>query len=157
MTSTPSPQAPRPAPLKRTDFKAFLDIPTRWMDVDIYGHVNNVQYLSFFDTAVNSWYIANGLLDPVKGTEIFLVVETGCHYFSEITFPDTVTAGLRIEKLGSSSVVFRVGLFAGEASETAAHGCFVHVLVDRRERRPTPISEQKRNVLAQLTAAPGTA
>ncbi len=151
MTSTMSPQTSRPAPLRRTDFKAFLTIPTRWMDVDIYGHVNNVQYLSFFDTAVNSWYVENGLLDPVKSSEIFLVVETGCHYFAEITFPDTVTAGLRIERLGSSSVVFRVGLFTGEALETAAHGRFVHVLVDRPTRRPLPISEQKREVLESLT------
>ncbi len=151
MTSTQSQQSSRPVPLKRSEFKEFLDIPTRWMDVDIYGHVNNVQYLSFFDTAVNSWYVANGLLDPVKSSEIFLVVETGCHYFAELTFPDTVCAGLKIEKLGSSSVVFRVGLFSGEALETAAHGRFVHVLVDRATKRPVPISDQKREVLEGLT------
>lgn len=122
------------------------------MDVDIYGHVNNVQYLSFFDTAVNSWYVEKGLLDPVHSREIFLVVETGCNYFAELTFPGVVSAGLRIEKLGSSSVVFRVGLFAGDAAGTAAHGRFVHVHVDRETRRPTPIPEEKRLILAGLTA-----
>jgi acyl-CoA thioester hydrolase len=150
MTDTPPRQPARPVPLKRSDFRAFVDIPTRWMDVDIYGHVNNVQYLSFFDTAVNSWYVDNGLLDPVKSPEIFLVVETGCHYFSELTFPGVVTAGLKIEKLGGSSVIFRVGLFAGDAIETAAHGRFVHVHVDRETRRPSPIGDEKRQILATL-------
>jgi acyl-CoA thioester hydrolase len=152
MKSTNQPKANRPTPLLRRDFNAFQEIPTRWMDVDIYGHVNNVQYLSFFDTAVNSWYVTNNILDPVKSSEIFLVVETGCHYFAELTFPDVVSAGLKIEKLGSSSVVFRVGLFAGDADETAAHGRFVHVHVDRKTRRPVPISEQKRAVMTSLVA-----
>nr|WP_282449278.1 thioesterase family protein [Roseibium sp. CAU 1639] len=141
----------RPEPMNRSEFKSFQQIPTRWMDVDIYGHVNNVQYLSFFDTAVNSWYVDQGLLDPIHSRDIFLVVETGCNYFSELTFPGVVSAGLRIEKLGSSSVVFRVGLFAGEASSTAAHGRFVHVHVDRQTRRPTAIPEEKRLILASLT------
>lgn len=152
MSSTVYPQGERPFPLLRSDFKAFQDIPTRWMDVDIYGHVNNVQYLSFFDTAVNGWYVANKLLDPRNSQEVFLVVETSCHYFAELTFPSTVSAGLRIEKLGSSSVVFRVGLFAGEEMETAAHGRFVHVLVDRQTRRPVPMSEKTRAILSSLTA-----
>ncbi len=152
MNLTDNPQSTRPVPLNRSQFKTFIQIPTRWMDVDIYGHVNNVQYLSFFDTAVNSWYVDNNLLDPVHSREIFLVVETGCHYFSELTFPGVVSAGLKIEKLGSSSVVFRVGLFSGEASETAAHGRFVHVYVDRNNRRPLPIPEAKRLVLETLTA-----
>jgi len=152
MNSTGHPPPARPTPLKRTEFKAFQQIPTRWMDVDIYGHVNNVQYLSFFDTAVNAWYIANGLLDPVESPEVFLVVETGCHYFAELTFPSVVSAGLRIEKLGSSSVVFTVGLFSGEQPETAAHGRFVHVHVDRATRRPVPINDEKRAVLSSLLA-----
>ena len=152
MNSTGYPQSERHFPLLRSDFKAFQDIPTRWMDVDIYGHVNNVQYLSFFDTAVNGWYVANKLLDPRNSQEVFLVVETGCHYFAELTFPSTVSAGLKIEKLGSSSVVFRVGLFAGEEKETAAHGRFVHVLVDRLTRRPVPMPEKTRAILSSLTA-----
>lgn len=147
-----SPVADRPVPLCRSEFMTFQEIPTRWMDGDIYGHVNNVQYLSFFDTAVNSWYVANNLLDPANGSEVFLVVETGCHYFAELTFPEVISAGLRIEKLGSSSVVFRVGLFTGDNEKTSAHGKFVHVHVDRTTRRPTPISEQKRAVLSGLMA-----
>ncbi len=150
MNSTSYPQAERQHPLSRSDFKAFRDIPTRWMDVDIYGHVNNVQYLSFFDTAVNGWYVANGLLDPRTSPEVFLVVETGCHYFAELTFPSVVSAGLKIEKLGSSSIVFRVGLFAGKEPKTSAHGRFVHVLVDRKTRRPMPISENARGILSSL-------
>jgi len=152
MNSGTHPQSARPTPLKREDFIAFMEIPTRWMDVDIYGHVNNVQYLSFFDTAVNGWYVANDILDPANSSEIFLVVETGCHYFSELTFPTSVTAGLKIEKLGSSSVIFRIGLFSADDPETAAHGRFVHVHVDRISRRPTPIPEQKRKALTSLTA-----
>ena len=151
MTSTGHPQAARPQPMQRSEFKDFQHIPTRWMDVDIYGHVNNVQYLSFFDTAVNGWYIENDLLDPIHSHEIFLVVETGCHYFAELVFPTVVTAGLKIEKLGSSSAVFRVGLFAGEEAQSAAHGRFVHVHVDRKSRRPVPISDAKRRILTSLT------
>lgn len=152
MKSTGYPQDGRPTPLSRSAFPAFQEIPTRWMDVDIYGHVNNVQYLSFFDTAVNGWYVANDLLDPRTSSEVFLVVETGCHYFSELTFPATVFAGLRIEKLGSSSVVFRVGLFAGKEDRTAAHTRFVHVLVDRKTRRPVQIPEAARGILTSLMA-----
>jgi len=116
----------------------------------MYGHVNNVQYLSFFDTAVNSWYIENGLLDPVRGATVFLVAETGCNYFAELLFPSIVSAGLRIEQIGKSSVVFRVGLFSGEDLQTAAHGCFVHIHVDRQTRRPVPISDKTRKVLETL-------
>ncbi len=152
MNSTSYPQDARPTPLSRSAFPVFQEIPTRWMDVDSYGHVNNVQYLSFFDTAVNGWYVANGLLDPRTGSEVFLVVETGCHYFSELTFPSTVFAGLRIEKLGSSSVVFRIGLFAGKEDQTAALGRFVHVLVDRESRRPVRISDRARGILSSLMA-----
>ncbi|MCV0429576.1 MAG: acyl-CoA thioesterase [Roseibium sp.] len=140
----------RPTPFRRAEFNVFQEIPTRWMDVDIYGHVNNVEYLSFFDTAVNGWYVANKLLDPRHGSEVFLVVETGCHYFAELTFPSVVSAGLKIEKLGSSSVVFRVGLFADENEETAAHGRFVHVYVDRQTRRPAAIPDKARHVLSAL-------
>ena len=152
MNSQDNPQCLRPGPLSRTDFKDFREIPTRWMDVDIYGHVNNVEYLSFFDTAVNGWYVANGLLDPRHSSEVFLVVETGCHYFAELKFPSIVSAGLRIEKLGSTSVVFRIGLFADQCEKTAAHGRFVHVLVDRESRRPVIIPEETREILSGLMA-----
>ena len=120
------------------------------MDVDIYGHVNNVQYLSFFDTAVNGWYIDNGLLDPATSKEIFLVVETGCQYFSELNYPETITAGIGIEKIGSSSVIYKIALFRAEADTAAAQGRFVHVLVDRDSRRPIQINDEKRAVLSTL-------
>ncbi|MEP2707356.1 MAG: thioesterase family protein [Roseibium sp.] len=142
----------RPTPLDRSHFTAFQDIPTRWMDVDIYGHVNNVQYLSFFDTAVNGWYISNQILDPANSSTVFLVAETSCHYFSELMFPGIVSAGLRIEKLGRSSIVFNVGLFSGNEPNTAAHGRFVHVHVDRENRRPVLIPDKKRSVLDLLVA-----
>ncbi|MTI42374.1 acyl-CoA thioester hydrolase [Roseibium hamelinense] len=143
----------RPTPLARGHFRAFRKIPTRWMDVDIYGHVNNVQYLSFFDTAVNGWYIDKGLLDPRSSQQIFLVVETGCNYFAELVYPETVEAGLLIEKIGSSSVTYRVGLFREGHGNTAAHGRFVHVLVDRQTRRPTPIPAHFKAAFDELSSS----
>ncbi len=140
----------KPVPLTRSGFSVFRDIPTRWMDVDIYGHVNNVQYLSFFDTAVNGWYVDEGLLDPARSEEIFLVVETGCQYFAEFVFPERVTAGIGIERIGSSSVVYTIALFKEGQQSAAAQGRFVHVLVDRDNRRPTPIREEMRTALSRL-------
>ena len=142
--------AGRPSPMDRKQFPELRDIPTRWMDVDIYGHVNNVQYLSFFDTAVNSWYVERKLLDPRSSETIFLVVETSCHYFAELVFPETLTAGLRVEKLGSSSVVYTIALFKEGEATAAAQGRYVHVLVDRKSRRPMPISTEMREILAAL-------
>ncbi|EFO29469.1 thioesterase protein [Roseibium sp. TrichSKD4] len=147
---TSSQTADRPVPASRDTFRAFSTLPTRWMDVDIYGHVNNVQYLSFFDTAVNGWYVKQGLLDPRTSRSVFLVVETGCHYFQELVFPETITAGLRISILGSSSVVYSIGLFKEDGEATAALGRFVHVLVDRETRKPTPIEGRLRNKLTSL-------
>lgn len=141
----------RPVPLTRSGFKVFREIPTRWMDVDIYGHVNNVQYLSFFDTAVNGWYVDEGLLDPAGSQEIFLVVETGCQYFAELIFPERVTAGIRVEKIGSSSVIYTIALFKEGQPAAAAQGRFVHVLVDRESRRPVRINDRWRDALERLT------
>ncbi|MBD8894322.1 acyl-CoA thioesterase [Roseibium litorale] len=148
MTSFPKPE--RPQPLLRPAFPVFRDIPTRWMDVDIYGHVNNVQYLSFFDTAVNGWYVEQGLLDPRSSPTVFLVVETGCHYFSELIFPETIRAGIRIERIGSSSVVYQIGLFQDGKEKPAAQGRFVHVHVGRETRRPIPIPAEMRDKLNLL-------
>jgi len=119
--------------------------------VDIYGHVNNVVYLSYFDTAVNGWYIEQGILDPRQSKNVFLVVETSCQYFSEITFPQSVTAGIRIEKLGNSSISYAIGLFKDHENETSAQGTFVHVQVDRLSRRPVPIGASARTVLEAVT------
>ncbi|WP_150523444.1 acyl-CoA thioesterase [Roseibium sediminis] len=150
MTNADQHKAPRPTPLSRDQFRNFSTIPTRWMDVDIYGHVNNVQYLSFFDTAVNSWLVRQGLLDPANSPTVFLVVETGCHYFEELKFPEIIDAGLKIEKIGSSSVIYSIGLFREGANTTAALGRFVHVLVDRKERKPVTICGPMQDKLSEL-------
>ncbi len=126
----------RSAPPVRSNFAHFISITTRWMDNDVYGHVNNVVHYSLFDTAVNRWLIEHGALDIHAGAVIGLVVETHCNYFASITFPQTVHAGLRVARVGGSSVRYEVGLFADDAQEAAALGYFVHVYVARDTRRP---------------------
>ena len=137
----------RTAPGTRTDYRAFRTIQTRWMDNDVYGHMNNVVHYSLFDTAVNEWLIDNMVLDIHAGSQIGLVVETGCRYFAEMAFPDIVTAGIRVAKLGSSSVRYEVGLFRNEDQSAAAEGFFVHVYVDRETRRPKVLGEKLRGAL----------
>ncbi|WP_164963843.1 thioesterase family protein [Rubrivivax sp. JA1026] len=129
----------RPQPLPRSHYPRFDSITTRWMDNDVYGHVNNVVYYSFFDTAVNRWLIDAGALDMHAGEVIGLVVETQCHYFAPLAFPQRVDAGLRVAHLGRSSVRYEVGLFAEGEPTTAAAGHFVHVYVDRATRRPVAL------------------
>lgn len=137
----------RPKPPLREDYKVFRIIPTRWMDNDVYGHMNNVVHYSLFDTAVNGWLIENGALDLGNGDQIGLVVETGCRYFAEMKFPDVVTAGIRIGRLGTTSVRYEIGLFANDDERAAAEGFFVHVYVDRQSRRPTPLNDRLRSLL----------
>jgi acyl-CoA thioester hydrolase len=144
--------APRPQALARADFRHFLPITTRWMDNDVYGHVNNVVYYSYFDTVVNRYLIEQGVLDIHRGTVIGLVVETGCHYFAPLAFPQTVDAGLRVARLGTSSVRYEIGLFADDSQRAAAQGHFVHVYVDRESRRPAPLAQPLRNALQALAA-----
>ena len=110
----------RPSPLTLADFQHVLDIPTRWMDNDVYGHVNNVVYYSFFDTVVNRWLIDNGALNIANGTVVGLVVETKCNYFKPVAFPDLVRAGLRVAHQGTSSVRYEVGLFRNGDEDAAA-------------------------------------
>ena len=129
----------RPQPLPRSHYPRFDSITTRWMDNDVYGHVNNVVYYSFFDTAVNRWLIEAGALDMHAGEVIGLVVETQCHYFAPLAFPQRIDAGLRVAHLGRSSVRYEVGLFAEGEPTTAAAGHFVHVYVDRATRRPVAL------------------
>ncbi len=142
----------RPAAGSRADYRAFRTIPTRWMDNDIYGHMNNVVHYSLFDTAVNGWLIDRGVLDPHGGGQIGLVVETGCRYHGEMAFPDVVTAGLRVARLGSSSVRYEVGLFRNEETMAAAEGFFVHVYVDRATRRPKPLEPALRGALEAIAS-----
>jgi acyl-CoA thioester hydrolase len=129
----------KPQPEGRDAYKAFRPITTRWMDNDVYGHVNNVVYYSWFDTAVNATLIEQGVLDIHGGSTIGLVIETQCNYFAPLAFPQTIEAGIRVAKLGTSSVRYEVGLFAQGEPLTAAKGHFVHVYVDRDTRRPVPL------------------
>jgi acyl-CoA thioester hydrolase len=138
----------------RGAFAHLSTIDTRWMDNDAYGHVNNVVYYSFFDTAVNRWLIERGLLDVAASPAIGLVVETQCRYFAPITFPDRVTAGLRVARLGRSSVRYEIGLFRNDDVGTAAVGHFVHVYVDRATRTPVAIPDAIRSALADMVLAP---
>lgn len=134
----------------RADYRHFQTIPTRWMDNDIYGHVNNVNYYSYFDTAVNQYLIERGVLDIHRGEVVGFVVETACSYFRPLAFPDTVAAGIRVARIGSSSIRYEVGLFRNDDAEIAAAGHFVHVYVDRRSGRPVPVPEATREALAPL-------
>jgi acyl-CoA thioester hydrolase len=140
----------RQQPTARSAYRTFRVITTRWMDNDVYGHMNNVVHYSLFDTAVNGWLIEQGVLDPAGGDQVGLVVETGCRYAAEIAFPDTVHAGLRVARLGSSSVRYEIGLFRNDEPLAAAEGFFVHVYVDRVTRRPKPINPRLRAVLETI-------
>jgi acyl-CoA thioester hydrolase len=133
------PMSERHRPLSRDHFPLFRTLHTRWMDNDVYGHVNNVVHYSLFDTAVNGYLIEAGALDIHQGAVIGLVVQTQCHYFDAIAFPQTVHAGLRVAHIGRSSVRYELGLFADDAPLSAAVGQFVHVYVDRAARRPVPL------------------
>ena len=146
---TPTPPA-RPQPEPRSAYKAFRPITTRWMDNDVYGHVNNVVYYSWFDTAVNAHLIEQGALDIHAGDTIGLVVETHCNYFEPLAFPQTVEAGIRVAQLGASSVRYEVGLFAQGGDQTAAKGHFVHVYVNKSTRRPVALPPQLSAVLETL-------
>lgn len=128
----------RDRPEPRSAYRHFLPIQTRWMDNDAYGHVNNVVYYSWFDTVVNAYLIDRGVLDIERSPTVGLVVETRCSYFSELAFPQQVEAGLRVGRIGSSSVRYEIGLFAEGAPLCAARGHFIHVYVDRETRRPVP-------------------
>lgn len=140
----------RTAPGTRSDYKLFRTIGTRWSDNDTYGHMNNVVHYSLFDSAVNGFLIENGVLDIQGGPEIFLVVETGCRYHAEMTFPDVVTAGIRVARLGNSSVRYEIALFRNDEESAAAEGFFIHVNVDRVVRRPVPFGHAARRVLEPL-------
>ena len=140
----------KPAPAPRTAYPHFLPIGTRWMDNDVYGHVNNVVYYSYFDTVVNAYLIRAGVHDIEHSTTIGLVVETQCNYFAPLAFPDQVDAGLRVVRLGTSSVRYEVGLFKAGDEAPAAQGHFVHVYVDRETRRPVALPDALRAALEPL-------
>jgi acyl-CoA thioester hydrolase len=140
----------RPAPDSRSDYVHFQVITTRWMDNDVYRHVNNVVYYSYFDTVVNQYLIEQGALDIEKSEVVGLVVETTCRYFSPIAFPSKVYAGLRVAHIGTSSVRYEVGLFRDDEPIAAAQGHFVHVYVDRATNKPQPLPAPLRAALLPL-------
>lgn len=140
----------RPRPHSRASYRAFRSIPTRWADNDMYGHVNNVVYYGWFDTAVNALLIERGALDIQKGTTIGFVVETQCNYFAPLAFPQTVEAAVRVTEVGRSSVRYEIALFAEGAESAAAQGHFVHVYVDRDTQRPVPLHDALLRVVESL-------
>ncbi|MBL0406062.1 acyl-CoA thioesterase [Microvirga aerilata] len=142
--------ADRPTRPDRAAFRLFRPIATRWMDNDAYGHVNNVHYYSYFDTAVNGWLVEQGLLAIAESPVVGLVVESGCTYFESVAFPDALEAGLAVDHLGRSSVRYRIGIFKACAAQAAAQGHFVHVYVDRATQRSVEIPPSTREALKQL-------
>ncbi len=141
-------------PKPRSHFRHFYPITTRWSDNDAYGHVNNVVYYQWFDTVVNQFLIVNGTLDIHEGSAIGLVVETHCNYFSSVAFPDPITTGLCVTRLGDASVRYEVGIFRDDDELASAQGHFVHVYVDRVTRKPTPIPAPARALLQTLVVNP---
>ncbi|MBI3451736.1 MAG: acyl-CoA thioesterase [Rhodospirillales bacterium] len=137
----------------RARYRHFLAIPTRWMDNDIYGHVNNVVYYSYFDTVINRYLIDAGGLDIQNATVIGIAVETMCRFRRSLAFPEDIEAGLRAGHLGNSSVRYEIGLFAKNDDEAAATGHFVHVFVDRASQKPVPIPGPIRAALEKLKRA----
>jgi acyl-CoA thioester hydrolase len=136
---------------RREAYPHQMEIPTRWNDNDVYGHVNNVEYYAFFDTIINAYLIREGGLDIHRAAAVGLCAESHCTFQAAIEFPETVHAGLRVRQLGTSSVRYEIGLFAEGSEDPAATGWFVHVFVDRETRRPTPIPTPIRDALEKLT------
>lgn len=145
----------RRPPSMRARYKVFRTLTTRWMDNDAYGHLNNVVHYSLFDTAVNHWLIEQGLLDVANSQAIGLVVETGCRYHAEMAYPDRITAGIGVAKLGRSSVRYEIGLFRGDEDTASAEGFFVHVYVDRASRETVAIAPAMREAFGRIALDEG--
>jgi len=141
----------RPSPAARSDFKAWTTFSTRWADNDAYGHVNNTVFYEWFDSAVNAWLVGQGLLDIDSGDPIALVAETRCTYFSPLTFPEDVDAGIAVAALGRSSIRYRIGIFARQSDSAAAQGEFVHVVVDRASRAAVEMPAHWRQALEAIS------
>jgi acyl-CoA thioester hydrolase len=141
----------RATPANRSEFKAWRRLTTRWADNDAYGHVNNTVYYEWFDSAVNAWMVEQGMLDIANGDPIGLVVETRCSYFAPLAFPQDVDVGLAVANLGRTSIRYRIGIFAADGEQAAAQGEFVHVVVDRANRRPVDIPRSWRVALEAIS------
>ena len=149
-------QPARPPAPTRGDFRWFHTIGTRWMDNDVYGHVNNVVYYSWIDTAVNRFLIDHGLLRIGQSEVVGIVAETGCRFLAQMAYPDDVTVGLAVAKLGRSSVRYSTGIFRNAEEGASAAGHFVHVYVDRATMRPVPIPENARAEMSKITNLEGS-
>ncbi len=141
----------RHPPGRRDDYRWFHEITTRWMDNDVFRHVNNVVYLSWFDTAVTYWEMTNNVVDLLDGPIHCVVAEIGCRYHSSVSWPDRVTVGLRVAHVGNSSVRYEIGIFRNHEDTASAEGHFVHVFVARGEQKPTPIPAHSRDILQSIT------
>jgi len=139
------------APQSRGDYRHFLKVPTRWMDNDIYGHVNNVVYYAYFDTVINEYLIREGGLDIHDGKIVGVCAESTCLYRQAFAFPEVIDAGLRVGHLGRRSVRYEIGLFREAADHAGAEGSFVHVFVERETTTPTVIPDRLRDALSRLT------
>lgn len=137
-------------PQSRSAFRWFMQVPTRWADNDVYGHVNNAAFYGFFDTAVNCFLIENAALDIENSTQIGLVVETRCNYFAPLAFPDVLDIGVRAEHVGNSSVHYGLGVFGKGVDIASAQGLFIHVYVDRQSRRPRPLNDALRRAVMAI-------
>lgn len=144
----------RDPPPVRADYPVLCEIPSRWLDNDIYGHINNVNYYSFFDTAIAHYLIREGGLDPWRAEIIGYCVESGCRFRQGARFPDRLTAGLKVTKLGRSSTTYAIGIFRNDDEQAAADGYFVHVFVERASERPAAIPGPIRDALARLLDQP---
>ena len=133
--------------LPREDFHTFVEMPTRWMDNDAYGHMNNIVHYALIDTAVTDWQRNHGFFNQEYKCLEFMVVESGCRYFSEAAYPDKIAVGLKIKKIGTTSWIYQAGLFREDEKLCFALGFFAQVLVDHKNRRPTPIPEKMRDAL----------
>jgi len=147
----------RPPPGRRSDFRWFHQITTRWMDNDVFQHVNNVNYFSYFDTAVTYYEMSEKVVGLLDGPTHCVVAEVACRYHSSLAFPDLVTVGVRVASIGRSSVRYELGIFRNDDDTAAAEGHFVHVFVERGSQRPVPIPDAARAILARIMVAPAAA
>lgn len=143
----------RATPKSRSEFRWFFETGTQWKDVDVYGHINNTVHYTWFDTAVNCWLIEHGLLDPLHGETIGLVVSTNCEYFAEARFLDRIACGVSVRGVGNTSVTYEVGLFRNDGDTAFAQGSFVHVYVNAKSRRPVPLSAHMAGAMQALRSA----
>lgn len=134
----------------RSDYKAFYPITTRWMDNDLYGHVNNVVYYSYFDTVINRYLIEEGGMDIHSSPVVGYVVNSGCNYLSPVGYPDPLEAGLRVDRIGNSSVQYGLALFRGDSHEASAYGHVVHVFVNRSLNTPASLPAEIRSALQEI-------